>query len=170
MSNDSAEKQQPAAPWEPNIVGFLCKWCSYAGADLAGSSRMEYPPDVKVIRVPCSGRIDPLFILKAFQQGADGVLVSGCHPGDCHYAEGNYYARRRMTLLKRLLEFMGYHPKRFRLEWVSAAEAREFAEVVSEMAAEVRSLGPAAEESSVGTSAPVSAGERTPVGRRGEST
>lgn len=152
MSNDTVEKQQPAC-WEPSIAGFLCKWCSYAGADLAGSSRMEYPPNVKVVRVPCSGRIDPLFILKAFQQGADGVLVSGCHPGDCHYAEGNYYARRRLTLLKRLLEFMGYHPKRLRLEWVSAAEAREFAEVVTGMVEEIRSLGPATQERRAGADA-----------------
>lgn len=145
MSKNSTEEKQAAAAaeWEPSIVGFLCRWCSYAGADLAGSSRMEYPPNVNVIRVPCSGRIDPLFVLKAFQQGADGVLVSGCHPGDCHYAEGNYYARRRMTLLKRLLEFLGYHPHRLRLEWVSAAEAREFAEVVKDMVEQVKALGPA---------------------------
>jgi coenzyme F420-reducing hydrogenase delta subunit len=146
MSQDNIEKDQPAAAWEPNIVGFLCRWCSYAGADFAGSSRMEYPPNVRVIRVPCSGRIDPLFILKAFQQGADGVLVSGCHPGDCHYSKGNYYARRRMTLLKKMLDFIGYHPKRLRLEWISAAEAREFADVVREMVAEVATLGPAANE------------------------
>jgi coenzyme F420-reducing hydrogenase delta subunit len=150
MSEEPIQQEKSADAWEPNLVGFLCKWCSYAGADLAGSSRMEYPPNLKVVRLPCSGRIDPLFILKAFQQGADGVLVSGCHPGDCHYSKGNYYARRRMTLLKRLLEFLGYHPKRFRLEWVSAAEAREFAEVVTNMAAEVKALGPAAPAASSG--------------------
>lgn len=117
----------------PKIVAFLCNWCSYAGADLAGSGRLDYPANVRVIRVPCSGRIDPLFVLKALSQGADAVLVSGCHPGDCHYAKGNYYARRRLTLLIRMLEYLGIPPHRYRFEWISAAEGKEFAHVIREM-------------------------------------
>lgn len=118
---------------KPRILAILCNWCSYSGADLAGSSRLNYPANVRVIRVPCSGRVDPLFVLKALQQGADAVLVSGCHPGDCHYAEGNYYARRRLTLLGTLLEFIGIPAHRYRFEWISAAEGREFAHVIGEM-------------------------------------
>jgi F420-non-reducing hydrogenase iron-sulfur subunit len=118
---------------KPKIVAFLCNWCSYAGADLAGSGRMDYPANVRVIRVPCSGRIDPLFVLKALSQGADAVLVSGCHPGDCHYAKGNYYARRRLTLLLRMLDYLGIPESRYRFEWISAAEGKEFAHVIREM-------------------------------------
>ncbi|HQK92982.1 MAG TPA: hydrogenase iron-sulfur subunit [Armatimonadota bacterium] len=117
----------------PKIVAFLCNWCSYAGADLAGSGRMDYPANLRVIRVPCSGRVDPLFVLKALEQGADAVLVSGCHPGDCHYAKGNYYARRRLTALLELLEFTGVPPHKYRFEWVSASEGKEFAQVIREM-------------------------------------
>ncbi len=113
------------------IVGFLCNWCSYAGADLAGTSRTNYPSNIRIIRVPCSGRVDPLFIVKAFQLGADGVLVAGCHPGDCHYNDGNYHARRRIALLKPLLEYLGLDKERLCLEWVSASEGKRFAEVVS---------------------------------------
>ncbi len=127
--------------FKPLIVAFCCNWCSYAGADLAGSSRLSYPADVKIIRVPCSCRVNPLFILRAFQRGADGVIICGCHPGDCHYTTGNYYARRRMTVLFRLLEFMGIDRQRVRVEWVSAAEGAKFALVMNEFAGAVKSLG-----------------------------
>lgn len=132
--------------FEPKIVAFLCRWCSYAGADLAGTSRIHYPPNIIPIRVPCSGRVDPAWILEAFERGADGVLVGGCHPGDCHYVSGNYKARRRAVLLKKLLPQLGIDPRRFRLEWISATEGKRFAEVVSEFVAELRALGPARAE------------------------
>jgi len=130
------------ANWEPRIVAFLCHWCSYAGADLAGISRFQYPPNVRVIRVPCSGSINPIFILKALQRGADGVLVSGCHPGDCHYLAGNLLARRRFVLLKNLLEYMGIEPGRVQFSWVSAAEGQKFAQVIKEVTETVKELGP----------------------------
>lgn len=129
--------------WEPRIVAFLCNWCSYAGADLAGVSRIQYPPNVRVIRVPCSGRINPLFIIKALQSGADGVLVSGCHPGDCHYISGNLYARRKFALIKNLLEYVGIEPERVHFSWVSAAEGVRFAEILEKVIDSVRALGPA---------------------------
>jgi F420-non-reducing hydrogenase iron-sulfur subunit len=129
--------------WEPKIVAFLCNWCSYAGADLAGTSRIQYPASIRVIRVPCSGRIDPLFILASLQKGADGVLVSGCHPGECHYLTGNYSARRKFALLKNLLEHMGLEEGRVQFSWVSASEGFRFAKVVEEVTARVRALGPA---------------------------
>jgi len=128
--------------FEPKIVGFLCNWCSYTGADLAGVSRIKWPPNVRPIRVMCSGRIDPTFIVKAFRQGADGVLVSGCHPGDCHYYEGNYKALRRIHLLKRVLAQFGIHPDRLKLAWVSAAEGELWAKVTKEITETVRKLGP----------------------------
>ena len=128
--------------FEPQIVGFLCRWCSYQGADLAGVSRMKYPPNVIPIRVMCSGRVDPSFVLKAFAEGADGVLVCGCHPGDCHYQRGNYNAMRRILLLHELLDQFGIDRDRVRLEWVSASEGEKFGRVVSEMTETVRSLGP----------------------------
>lgn len=126
----------------PRIVGFLCNWCSYAGADMAGTSRMSYPPNIRIIRVPCSGRVDPLLVVKCFQQGADGVLVAGCHPGDCHYTEGNYYARRRFALLRPLLDFVGIEQERLRLEWVSASEGRKFSQAVASFQEELERLGP----------------------------
>jgi coenzyme F420-reducing hydrogenase delta subunit len=129
--------------WEPKIVAFLCNWCSYAGADLAGTSRIQYPASIRVIRVPCSGRIDPLFILASLQKGADGVLVSGCHPGECHYLTGNYSARRKFALLKNFLEHMGLEEGRVQFSWVSASEGLRFAKVVEEVTARVRALGPA---------------------------
>jgi F420-non-reducing hydrogenase iron-sulfur subunit len=129
--------------FEPKIVGILCNWCSYTGADLAGTSRIKYAPNVRVVRVMCSGRVDPTFILKAFADGADGVLVAGCHPGDCHYIEGNYKALRRVTLFKRMLADYGVEPERFRLEWVSAGEGERFAQVVNKITEDVRKLGPA---------------------------
>jgi F420-non-reducing hydrogenase iron-sulfur subunit len=137
------EKARDApAVWQPKLVGFLCNWCSFAGADMAGTSRLSYPPAIRIIRVPCTGRVDPLLVAKAFQQGADGVLVSGCHPGDCHYAEGNYYMRRRYAVLQRLLSFLGIEEGRFRLEWVSASEGKKFARVITEFTAQVTALGP----------------------------
>jgi len=114
------------------MVGFLCNWCSYAGADMAGTSRMGYPANIRILRVPCSGRVDPMVVVKAFELGADGVLVAGCHPGDCHYTQGNYYSRRRFTLLRSLLGFLGIEKERLRLEWVSATEGQRFATVVSD--------------------------------------
>ena len=131
-----------AVDFEPRIVGFLCNWCSYAGADLAGTSRTIYPSNIRVIRVPCSGRVDPLLIVKAFQMGADGVLVAGCHPGDCHYSEGNYYARRRFALLKPYLEYIGIEEGRFDVQWVSASEGKRWAQVVSSFTEGVKKLGP----------------------------
>jgi len=128
--------------WEPKIIAFLCNWCSYAGADLAGISRMQYPPNIRVIRVPCSGRINPLFIVKALQLGADGVLVSGCHPGDCHYLSGNYSARRKFALLKNFLEYLGIEPERVQFSWVSAAEGEKFQHLVTEVVRGLREIGP----------------------------
>jgi coenzyme F420-reducing hydrogenase delta subunit len=128
--------------FEPNIIGFLCNWCSYAGADLAGTSRIQYPPNLKAIRVMCSGRVNPIFVINALQQGADGVLIGGCHPGDCHYERGNYLARRRMAVLKRLLEYIGIDSRRVRMTWVSASEGKKFAEVVQEVTDDIRKLGP----------------------------
>jgi len=123
-------------------LGFLCRWCSYAGADLAGTSRMKYPANIRVIRVPCSGRVDPLFILKALRLGFDGVLVAGCHPGDCHYQTGNYFTRRRMAITSKFLDYMGVEPGRVKVSWVSASEGGKFSEVVAEMTEEIKKLGP----------------------------
>jgi F420-non-reducing hydrogenase iron-sulfur subunit len=128
--------------FEPTIIGFVCNWCTYAGADLAGTSRIEYPANIRLIRLPCSGRIDPLFIFRAFLQGADGVLVSGCHPGDCHYTTGNYFAKRRLAIAKRLLEYIGLEPGRLRLEWISASEGQKFADVCKEFTDKIKELGP----------------------------
>jgi len=128
--------------FEPNIIGFLCNWCSYAGADLAGTSRIQYPPNLRAIRVMCSGRVNPIFVINALQQGADGVLIGGCHPGDCHYERGNYLARRRFAVLKKLLEYTGIDPRRVRMTWVSASEGKKFAEVVKEVTDDIRELGP----------------------------
>lgn len=128
--------------YQPKIVAFVCNWCTYAGADLAGTSRLKYQPYVRVIKVPCTGRIDPLFILKAFERGADGVLVSGCHPGDCHYTSGNYHARRRWIVFRDLLQFIGIEPKRLQFSWVSAAEGKKWTEVIDSFTEEIRELGP----------------------------
>jgi len=137
MAGDVKEKD-----FEPKLIGFLCNWCSYTGADLAGTSRLQYPPNIRIIKVMCSGRINPQFILKAFQEGADGVLVSGCHPGDCHYIKGNYHARRKLTLLHDLMDHMSIDPGRFQVSWVSASEGHKFAEVVTKFTEQVRELGP----------------------------
>lgn len=136
------ELSETSDDFEPKIIGFLCNWCSYTGADLAGTSRLQYPPNIRVIKVMCSGRVNPQFILKAFQEGADGVLVSGCHPGDCHYLEGNYHARRKLPLLKDLMEFMGVDPERFQMSWVSASEGPKFAEVVTRFTGKIKEMGP----------------------------
>jgi F420-non-reducing hydrogenase iron-sulfur subunit len=129
--------------FEPKIVGFLCNWCSYAGADLAGVSRFQYPPNLRVIRVMCSGRVHPAHVLEAFRDGADGVLVAGCHPpNDCHYISGNLKAQRRVALLKKLMAQLGLEPERLRLEWISAAEGDKFARVIREMVSDLRKLGP----------------------------
>ncbi|MDR1740707.1 MAG: hydrogenase iron-sulfur subunit [Synergistaceae bacterium] len=127
--------------FQPKIAAFCCNWCSYAGADLAGSSRLSYPADVKIIRVPCSCRVNPLFILRAFQRGADGVIICGCHPGDCHYTSGNYFARRRAALLFSMLDYLGVESGRTRVEWVSAAEGQKFAATMNDFAKTVASLG-----------------------------
>jgi len=130
------------AEFEPKIVAFLCRWCAYAGADLAGTSRLKYPPNVVPIRVPCSGRVEPSWVVDALREGADGVLIGGCHPGDCHYVSGNYKARRRVYLLKKILPELGIEPERVRLEWVSASEGKRFAEVVKDFVEELKRLGP----------------------------
>jgi F420-non-reducing hydrogenase iron-sulfur subunit len=128
--------------YQPKVIGFLCNWCSYAGADMAGTGRMGYPQNIRIIRVPCSGRVDPLLVVKCFQRGADGVLVSGCHPGDCHYTEGNYHTRRRFALLREFLDYLGIAKERLRVEWVSASEGQRFSELVSDFTAELTRLGP----------------------------
>jgi len=128
--------------YEPKIIAFLCNWCSYAGADLAGVSRFQYSPNIRIIRVPCSGRINPLFIIKALQEGADGVLISGCHPGDCHYISGNLIARRKFALLKKYLEYIGIEPERVHFSWVSASEGNRFASLVDTVVKDVKSLKP----------------------------
>jgi len=128
--------------FEPLIIGFLCNWCSYAGADLAGTSRLQYPSNIRVIRVMCTGRIDPTFVMAALARGADGVLIAGCHPGECHYIGGNYKAAHRMALLKKTLAQLGIEQERVRLEWVSASEGSRFASIVTEMTEQVRKLGP----------------------------
>ena len=128
--------------YEPTILAFVCNWCTYLAADLAGTSRMTYSPNVRLVRVMCSGRVDPQFVLSAFHWGADGVLIGGCHPGDCHYQEGNYKALRRFALLKKLAAEMGIEEERLRLEWISASEADKLKKVVDEMVDDLRRLGP----------------------------
>jgi F420-non-reducing hydrogenase iron-sulfur subunit len=137
------QRTEQKTEFEPIIVGFLCNWCSYAGADLAGVSRIQYPPSIRIIRVMCSGRVDPAFVLEAFKNGADGVLVAGCHlPSDCHYLSGNFKAQRRIALMKTVLEQFGIEPERLRLEWISASEGDRFATVVKEMTEQIKKLGP----------------------------
>ena len=131
--------------FEPKIVAFVCTWCTYAGADLAGTSRMQYPSNVRVLKFPCTGRIDPVFILRAFQKGADGILVSGCHPGDCHYMAGNFHARRRFAAFRSLLEFIGVDLARLQFSWVSAAEGGKWVDIVTELTERVRGMGPMTE-------------------------
>jgi len=128
--------------FDPKVVAFCCNWCSYAGADLAGTSRMQYSPNIRIIRVMCSGRVNPLFVLKALSLGADGVLILGCHPGDCHYIEGNYKTLRRIPLLKKMLKQLGVEEERVQLEWVSASEGAIFAEVANNFTQAIKNLGP----------------------------
>ena len=130
------------ADFEPRIIAFLCNWCSYAGADLAGVNRQQYPPNILNIKVMCSSRVSPEHVFEALQDGADGVLIAGCHPGDCHYIDGNYKTVRKVDLLHRMLEDMGINPRRLRLEWISSAEGGKFAEVMREMTEDIRELGP----------------------------
>jgi F420-non-reducing hydrogenase iron-sulfur subunit len=128
--------------YEPKILGFLCNWCSYGGADLAGTSRLQYPPNIRIIRVMCTGRIDPAFILKAFAEGADGVWISGCHPGDCHYVTGNYKAEKRINFLSSILEDLGIERERLLLTWISASEGDKFAQTAREFTETIKKLGP----------------------------
>ena len=137
-SIEKVEKEE----FKPLIVAFCCNWCSYAGADLAGTSRLNYPANVKIIRVPCSCRVNTNFIIRAFQKGADGVVIAGCHPGDCHYSTGHYYTRRRFSIFINLLEYLGIEKERFKIDWISAAEANKFATVMNEVLENVYKLGP----------------------------
>ena len=135
-------KSMMETDFNPKIIAFCCNWCAYAGADLAGVSRIQYPPTIRTIRVMCSGRVDPLMVVKALYYGADGVLVLGCHLGDCHYLTGNHRAKKRMAVLERLLGYLGIDPRRVRLDWVSAAEGDRFAKIVTEFTEELKKLGP----------------------------
>ena len=136
-------ENKPSEDWTPKIVAIVCNWCTYAGADLAGISRIQYPPNVRIIRVPCTGRINPFFIVKALQEGADGVLVSGCHPGECHYLTGNLSAKRKFAMLKRFLSYIGLEGDRTIFTWISASEGERFAQVIKAVTAAVTVLGPA---------------------------
>ena len=139
---DGVGRPEAAASWEPRIVAFICNWCTYTGADLAGTSRMKYPPFVRVIKIPCTGRFDPLFMIKAFERGADGVLVSGCHPGDCHYTAGNYNARRKYTVFKSLLETLGMDMDRVWFSWISASEGGKWVDTIKKFTEVIREKGP----------------------------
>ena len=143
MNESTTElKKDSEKEWEPEIIAFLCNWCSYAGADLAGVSRIQYPPNIRIVRVPCSGRVNPYFIIKCLTEGWDGVLVSGCHPGDCHYISGNLVARRRFAILRDLLTLFGIEPERVSFMWASAAEGERFATLVEKTTKLVKSIGP----------------------------
>lgn len=139
--------------FKPKIVAFVCNWCTYAGADLTGTSRMKYSANVKIIRFPCTGRIDFMLLMKAFDNGADGIIVSGCHPNDCHYSTGNFHARRRWMVFRNLLEFSGVDVERVRFSWVSAAEGAKWAEVVNSTVEKIRELGPYENLRKIGVSA-----------------
>jgi coenzyme F420-reducing hydrogenase delta subunit len=139
-ANDTPDKA--GGSFEPKILAFACHWCTYSGADLAGLNRMNYPANVRLLRVPCSGRVNPQYIITAFNKGCDGVLVCGCHPGDCHYATGNYFAKRRLMAFKRLLEFSGLEEGRLQIRWISGSEAGKFRDTVTRVCEEVRALGP----------------------------
>lgn len=142
MTIEEKMEEKNINTWEPKIAAFVCQWCTYTGADLAGTSRLKYEPNVRIVRLPCTGRIDFSFIVKAFENGADGVLISGCHPNDCHYNEGNFHARRRFAMLRKLLEFVGVDPNRVQFSWVSAAEGGKWRDVVNTVTAQIRELGP----------------------------
>jgi coenzyme F420-reducing hydrogenase delta subunit len=137
-----SENPASGSGFEPRIIAFVCTWCTYTGADLAGTNRLQMPPNVRVIRLNCSSRVDPLFVMKAFERGADGVIISGCHPGDCHYSTGNYYARRRFAIFRELLDFMGVDERRLTMSWVSASQGGKWRDVVSESITRVKGLGP----------------------------
>jgi coenzyme F420-reducing hydrogenase delta subunit len=144
-NNIPSQEASPAGArgeWDPKILVFACQYCTYAGADLAGLSRLQYPTTTRVLRVPCSGRTNPQFVVRAFQKGFDGVLVAGCHPGDCHFSTGNYFTRRRYLLMTRLMEFIGMDPRRFRVCWISGSEGPKFQQVVTELTEVIRPLGP----------------------------
>ena len=141
-----AQKTEHDPVYEPRIVAFCCNWCSYAGADLAGTTRIQYPPNVRIIRVMCSGRVDPAFVLKAFALGADGVIVAGCHPADCHYINGNEKAAMRGDFLESFLDEAGIEPQRFRIEWIAGSEGRKFAETIQKMVTDLERLGPVSKE------------------------
>lgn len=136
------EQAQQAETFEPKIVAFLCNWCTYTGADLAGTSRLQYPPNVRIVRLMCTGAVDTIYVLKALLEGADGVLIGGCHPGDCHYQTGNYKARRRVAILKKILSRVGYDEERIWLRWISASEGKLFADTVTGMVEELKAKGP----------------------------
>lgn len=137
-----SENPASGSGFEPRIIAFVCTWCTYTGADLAGTNRLQMPPNVRVIRLNCSSRVDPLFVMKAFERGADGVIISGCHPGDCHYSTGNYYARRRFAIFRELLDFMGVDERRLTVSWVSASQGGKWRDVVSEAITRVKEIGP----------------------------
>ena len=141
-----AQKTEHDPVYEPKIVVFCCNWCSYAGADLAGTTRIQYPPNVRIIRVMCSGRVDPAFVLKAFALGADGVIVAGCHPADCHYINGNEKTAMRGDFLESFLDEAGIEPQRFRIEWIAGSEGRKFAETIKKMVTDLERLGPVSKE------------------------
>lgn len=142
MSKSTQRSTPSDGCFEPRLIAFVCNWCTYTGADLAGTSRIEMSPNVRIVRLPCTGRIDPLFIVKAFERGADGVIVSGCHPADCHYTAGNYHARRRFAVAQELLTFLGIEPERLTFSWVSASEGTKWAEVVNGATERARAVGP----------------------------
>ena len=162
-TKDTENVLKSEASFEPRIMAFVCNWCTYAGADLAGTGRMEYRPNVRIVKLPCTGRIDPLFILKAFENGADGVLVSGCHPGDCHYTTGNYHARRRWIAFKDLLEFTGIDMRRIHFSWVSASEAIKWVELINNVTDDVKALGPFMEYQSIGMKGAALASAKAPA-------
>jgi len=141
-----AQRTEHEAAYEPKIVAFCCNWCSYAGADLAGTTRIQYPPNVRIIRVMCSGRVDPAFVLKAFALGADGVIVAGCHPADCHYINGNEKTAIRGEFLESFLDEAGIEPQRFKVEWIAGSEGRKFAEMINKMVMDLERLGPVSKE------------------------
>lgn len=130
------------AEFEPNIIAFVCNWCTYAAADLAGTSRIQYPPNVKIIRLMCSGAVDPIYVIKPLLEGADGVFIGGCHPGDCHYISGNYKARRRVVILQKILDSVGFDPKRVVIRWISASEGKLFAQSIRDMVDDLKKIGP----------------------------
>jgi F420-non-reducing hydrogenase iron-sulfur subunit len=135
-------KEEKTPRFDPMIVAYCCNWCSYAGADLAGTSRYEYPTNVRIIRVMCTGRVDPTFVLEALREGADGVIIAGCHPGDCHYQKGNFMMEKRFAYIRKAVESIGIEPERVKLEWISASEGGKFAALIRETTEQIRQLGP----------------------------